>query len=92
VKLGCCPFPTVLDLDCDAQAGTSPGPYVEGEMVKDRRVAGVLSADAGERGGHSVLALEAPCRLLLRKITDVAHAVVARDVWVSSVRSGGGKS
>lgn len=67
------PFRYVLDLDCDAQAGTVTWTYVEGEMVKDSTGGWRFVADAGgTRVDYQVsLRIEAPVPgFLLRKITD----------------------
>jgi ribosome-associated toxin RatA of RatAB toxin-antitoxin module len=67
------PFRYVLDLDCDAQAGTVTWTYVEGEMVKDSTGGWRFVAEAGgTRVDYQVaLRIEAPVPgFLLRKITD----------------------
>jgi len=67
------PFRYVLDLDCDAQAGTVTWTYVEGEMVKDSTGGWRFVADAGgTRVDYEVsLRIDAPVPgFLLRKITD----------------------
>jgi ribosome-associated toxin RatA of RatAB toxin-antitoxin module len=67
------PFRYVLDLDCDAQAGTVKWTYVEGEMVKDSTGGWRFAAEAGgTRVDYQVaLRIEAPVPgFLLRKITD----------------------
>jgi len=67
------PFRYVLDLDCDAQAGTVTWTYVDGEMVKDSTGGWRFVADAGgTRVDYEVsLRIDAPVPgFLLRKITD----------------------
>jgi ribosome-associated toxin RatA of RatAB toxin-antitoxin module len=67
------PFRYVLDLDCDAQAGTVAWTYVEGEMVKSSTGGWRFSPEAaGTRVEYMVtLEIEAPVPgFLLRKITD----------------------
>ena len=67
------PFRYVLDLTCDAQAGTVTWTYVEGEMVKNSTGGWRFSAEAtGTRVEYEVaLKIEAPVPgFLLRKITD----------------------
>jgi len=67
------PFRYVIDLDCDAQAGTVTWTYVEGEMVKDSTGGWRFVADAGgTRVDYEVsLRIDAPVPgFLLRKITD----------------------
>jgi ribosome-associated toxin RatA of RatAB toxin-antitoxin module len=67
------PFRYVLDLDCDAQAGTVRWTYVEGEVVKDSTGGWNFAAEAGgTRVDYEVaLRIEAPVPgFLLRKITD----------------------
>jgi len=67
------PFRYVLDLDCDAQAGTVSWTYVEGEVVKNSTGGWRFSAEAGgTRVDYEVaLCIDAPLPgFLLRKITD----------------------
>ena len=67
------PFRYVLDLDCDAQAGTVTWTYVEGELVKDSTGGWKFTAEAGgTRVDYQVaLRIDAPVPgFLLRKITD----------------------
>jgi ribosome-associated toxin RatA of RatAB toxin-antitoxin module len=67
------PFRYVLDLDCDAQAGTVTWTYVEGEVVKNSTGGWRLVAEAGGTWVEYEVALriEAPVPgFLLRKITD----------------------
>ena len=67
------PFRYVLDLDCDAQAGTVKWTYVEGEVVKNSTGGWRISAEAGgTRVEYEVvLRIEAPVPgFLLRRITD----------------------
>jgi ribosome-associated toxin RatA of RatAB toxin-antitoxin module len=67
------PFRYVLDLDCDAQAGTVTWTYVEGELVKDSTGGWHLAPEAGgTRVDYQVaLRIDAPVPgFLLRKITD----------------------
>jgi len=67
------PFRYVLDLDCDAQAGTVTWTYVEGEMVKDSTGGWRFAAEAGgTRVDYQLsLRIEAPVPgFLLCKITD----------------------
>ena len=67
------PFRYVLDLDCDAQAGTVTWTYVEGELVKNSTGGWRLVAEAGGTWVEYEVALriEAPVPgFLLRKITD----------------------
>jgi ribosome-associated toxin RatA of RatAB toxin-antitoxin module len=67
------PFRYVLDLDCDAQAGTVSWTYVEGEVVRNSTGGWRFSAEAGgTRVDYEVaLCIDAPLPgFLLRKITD----------------------
>jgi len=67
------PFRYVLDLDCDAQAGTVTWTYVEGEMVKDSAGGWRFTAEAGGTwvDYQASLRIDAPLPgFLLRKITD----------------------
>jgi ribosome-associated toxin RatA of RatAB toxin-antitoxin module len=67
------PFRYLLDLGCDAQAGTVTWTYVEGEMVKDSTGGWRFTAEAGgTRVEYEVaLRIEAPVPgFLLRRITD----------------------
>jgi ribosome-associated toxin RatA of RatAB toxin-antitoxin module len=67
------PFRYVLDLDCDAQAGTVTWTYVEGELVKNSTGGWRFAAEAdGTRVDYQVsLLIDAPVPgFLLRKITD----------------------
>jgi ribosome-associated toxin RatA of RatAB toxin-antitoxin module len=67
------PFRYVLNLDCDAQAGSVTWTYVEGEMVKNS-VGGWRFAAEGEGTRvdyETSLQIEAPLPgFILRKITD----------------------
>lgn len=67
------PFRYVLDLDCDAQAGSVTWTYVEGELVKNS-VGGWRFANEGEGTRvdyETSLQIEAPLPgFILRKITD----------------------
>jgi ribosome-associated toxin RatA of RatAB toxin-antitoxin module len=68
------PFRYVLDLDCDAQAGTVRWTYVEGELVKDSTGGWRFAAEAGGTRVEyqATLRIEAPVPgFLLRKITDI---------------------
>jgi ribosome-associated toxin RatA of RatAB toxin-antitoxin module len=68
------PFRYVLDLDCDAQAGTVKWTYVEGELVKDSTGGWRFAAEAGGTrvDYQATLRIEAPVPgFLLRKITDI---------------------
>jgi ribosome-associated toxin RatA of RatAB toxin-antitoxin module len=68
------PFRYVLDLDCDAQAGTVKWTYVEGELVKDSTGGWRFAAEAGGTRVEyqATLRIEAPVPgFLLRKITDI---------------------
>jgi len=67
------PFRYVLDLDCDAQAGTVKWTYVEGEVVKNSTGGWRFAAEAGgTRVEYEVvMRIEAPLPgFLLRKIVD----------------------
>ncbi|HJX64224.1 MAG TPA: SRPBCC family protein [Polyangia bacterium] len=67
------PFRYVLDLDCNAQAGTVTWTYVEGELVKNSTGGwGFVAEAGGTRVEYEVaLRIEAPVPgFLLRKITD----------------------
>ncbi|MGB8294477.1 MAG: SRPBCC family protein [Polyangia bacterium] len=67
------PFRYVLDLDCDARAGTVAWTHVEGEMVRDSTGGWRFAAESGgTRVDYQVaLRIEAPVPgFLLRKITD----------------------
>lgn len=67
------PFRYVLDLDCDAQAGSVTWTYVEGEMVKNSVGGWRFSAEGdGTRVDYETsLQIEAPLPgFILRKITD----------------------
>jgi len=67
------PFRYVLDLDCDAQAGTVAWTYVEGEVVKDSTGGWHFSAEAGGTWVEyqAALRIEAPLPgFIVRKITD----------------------
>jgi ribosome-associated toxin RatA of RatAB toxin-antitoxin module len=67
------PFRYVLDLDCDAQAGTVRWTYVEGEVVKHSAGGWHFTAEAGGTrvDYEAALRIEAPIPgFLLRKITD----------------------
>jgi ribosome-associated toxin RatA of RatAB toxin-antitoxin module len=68
------PYRYVLDLDCDAQAGTVKWTYVEGELVKDSTGGWRFAAEAGGTrvDYQATLRIEAPVPgFLLRKITDI---------------------
>ena len=68
------PYRYVLDLDCDAQAGTVKWTYVEGELVKDSTGGWRFAAEAGGTRVEyqATLRIEAPVPgFLLRKITDI---------------------
>jgi ribosome-associated toxin RatA of RatAB toxin-antitoxin module len=68
------PYRYVLDLDCDAQAGTVRWTYVEGELVKDSTGGWRFAAEAGGTrvDYEATLRIEAPVPgFLLRKITDI---------------------
>jgi ribosome-associated toxin RatA of RatAB toxin-antitoxin module len=68
------PYRYVLDLDCDAQAGTVKWTYVEGEVVKDSTGGWRFAAEAGGTrvDYQATLRIEAPVPgFLLRKITDI---------------------
>ena len=68
------PYRYVLDLDCDAQAGTVMWTYVEGEVVKDSTGGWRFAAEAGGTrvDYQATLRIEAPVPgFLLRKITDI---------------------
>jgi ribosome-associated toxin RatA of RatAB toxin-antitoxin module len=67
------PFRYVLDLDCDAQAGSVSWTYVEGEMVKNSTGSWHFVAEGdGTRVDYlTSLQIEAPVPgFILRKITD----------------------
>jgi ribosome-associated toxin RatA of RatAB toxin-antitoxin module len=67
------PFRYVLDLDCDAQAGTVTWTYVEGEVVKNSTGGWRLSAEAAGTRVEYLVTLEIAGPVpgfLLRKITD----------------------
>ena len=67
------PFRYVLDLACDAQAGTVKWTYVEGEMVKDSTGGWRFAAEAGGTRVEYEVALRIGAPLpgfLLHRITD----------------------
>ena len=67
------PFRYVLDLNCDAQAGSVTWTYVEGEMVKNSVGSWRFTAEGdGTRVDYETsLQIEAPVPgFILRKITD----------------------
>jgi len=87
------PFRYVLDLDCDAQAGTVTWTYVEGEMVKDSTGGWRFVADAGgTRVDYEVsLRIDAPVRAscCARSPTACSRCPCPRCLRLSSARSDG---
>ena len=86
------PFRYVLDLDCDAQAGTVKWTYVEGELVKDSTGGWRFAAEAGGTRVEyqATLRIEAPVPgFLLRKITDILVTLSLPAMFASIEREGG---
>lgn len=92
------PFRYVLDLHCDAQAGSVSWTYVEGEMVKNSVGSWRFTAESdGTRVDYEAsLLIEAPLPgFILRKITD-GLVTLSLPAMLASVerearrRSGGG--